>query len=130
MDNRVSIQTDLIINYLNNIININLLLTTIGLVLIYWSNKDCDFKKVVFSMSNWVFCIAIVIGIWMLIESLFIYKYLITEFDITGLNRDEPYIPKPLQYLSTLNYVFYSDLFILSLILIGFLRKIYEKNHH
>lgn len=130
MDNRVSIQTDLIINYLNNIININLLLATIGLVLIYWNNKACDFKKIVFSMSNWAFFIAIVISIWMLIENLFIYKYLITEFDITGLNRAEPYIPKPLQYLSTLNCVFYSDLFILGLIFLGYLRKIYEKNNH
>lgn len=130
MDNRLSIQIDLIINYLNNIININLLLATIGLILIYWSNTSSDYKKVIFSKPNWAFFIAIILSIWMLTINLFIYKHLITEIDITGLNPENPYVPKPLQYLSCLNCVFYSDLFILVLLFIGFLGKKYEKNNH
>lgn len=46
MDNsNLSTAIELIVNYLNNIINLNILLVTVGLVLIYWIHTQKNLKE-------------------------------------------------------------------------------------
>lgn len=130
MDNKLSIQIELIINYLNNIININLLLTTIGLIFIYWGNKNTDLKQVVFNIWNLIIFVAIFIGVSMIIVNLFIYRELVTEFTKTGFDPNNPYSPKPVKHLSNLNIVFWMDLFVMVLLFIGYFGKKHEKRIH
>lgn len=129
MDNHVlSIQADFITSYINNILNINILLITMGLFLIYWIQDKSSFKVKLFSRWDCLIYLAVLLGILAVILDLFIYKKLIEELTITGLNPQKPHIPRIVKHLHNLNFIFYLDLFILIFLGFGFFGKSYEKN--
>ncbi|WP_220387794.1 hypothetical protein, partial [Legionella sainthelensi] len=75
---------------------------------------------------NYFIYTAVTIGIGVIILNLYIYRDIIGEFTITGLNPNKPYTPKPFKHLCNLNLVFYLDLLILIFICIGFMGIINE----
>lgn len=129
MNNNLSFQIDLITNYLNNILNINILLVTVGLILIYWSYSNKNSKKLRYNFCNYIFYIAVLIGVFAIILNLFIYRNIISEFTVTGLNPAKPYTPNPTKHLSNLDLIFYFDLIIIVLLWLGFIGRNHAKNN-
>jgi hypothetical protein len=86
-----------------------------------------DFRNKFFNWWNCLIYIAVLMGILAIILNLFIYKNLIGELTITGLNPQKPYIPKLVKHLYILDFIFYLDLIILMFLGLGFFGKNYEK---
>ncbi|MBI2785104.1 MAG: hypothetical protein HYX60_01870 [Legionella longbeachae] len=115
--------TDFIINYLNNVLNINILLVTIGLILLFWAFKAS--KKEI--KNQWWFgliSLPILLGIFSIIQNIIIYRELIDEITKTSLGGKID-LTKP---LTKLDIVFYMDILIISLLLISFFGIKNERN--
>lgn len=115
--------TDFIINYLNNVLNINILLVTIGLVLLFWTFKASNQEI----KNQWwlvLISLSILLGIFSIIQNIIIYRELIDEITKTSLGGKVD-LTKP---LTKLDIVFYIDILIISLLLISFFGIKNEKN--
>ncbi len=122
-ESKLTCITDFIINYLNNVLNINILLVTIGLALLFWTFKASNQEI----KNQWwlaLISLSILLGIFSIIQNIIIYRELIDEITKTSLGGKVD-LTKP---LTKLDIIFYIDILIISLLLMSFFGIKNEKN--
>ncbi|MBA2655665.1 MAG: hypothetical protein H0U70_01615 [Tatlockia sp.] len=112
---------EVITSYLTNILNINVLLVSLGLILLFWIIKEYD-RKIKNKWWLWLILFSILLGIVSIILNLIIYREFIDLITRTTLAGEAEFQP-----LANLKIIFYLDILIIILLLIGFFGLRHEK---
>lgn len=113
MESNLAALNEAIINYLNNIININILLISISFIVLFWVLK----KEKKINNQWWLVVLAApaLLSISSLIYSLIVYKNLITELQGSELAGDKDLG----EVLNHLDLIFWLDIVSVGILLIG-----------
>lgn len=115
--------TDMVTSYLSNILNINILLVTITLALLFWLLRRNEHNN----YNPWwlvILLLAIILGIFSIILNLLTFRDMIDVLDQTKLAGFKNFT----QPLSRLDIIFYLDLIIILLLICVFFGLSYEKS--
>lgn len=115
-NNRIEITYNLIISYLSNIFNINLLILSLAVISLW------NFRETKNKWKNLLIYSSIFLGVFTIIFSVFSYRDIISDILHIGINKATR-APTPEKFLYRLNYIFWMDILIIVLLITRFIAR-------